>query len=115
LIANATGCSSIYGGNLPSPPYTTDANGRGPAWANSLFEDNAEFGLGFRLTVDQHRVRVLRLLDQFADKIPAELLAALKSDATPEVRREQVAALRQQLKDIAEAHELLRDADALVE
>lgn len=88
LIANATGCSSIYGGNLPSTPYTTDANGRGPAWANSLFEDNAEFGLGFRLTVDQHRVRVLRLLDQFADKIPAELLTALKSDATPEVRRE---------------------------
>lgn len=115
LIANATGCSSIYGGNLPSTPYTTDANGRGPAWANSLFEDNAEFGLGFRLTVDQHRVRVLRLLDQFADKIPAELLTALKSDATPEVRREQVAALRQQLNDVAEAHELLRDADALVE
>ncbi|EEQ3581540.1 pyruvate:ferredoxin (flavodoxin) oxidoreductase [Escherichia coli] len=115
LIANATGCSSIYGGNLPSTPYTTDANGRGPAWANSLFEDNAEFGLGFRLTVDQHRVRVLRLLDQFADKIPAELLTALKSDAKPEVRREQVAALRQQLKDVAEAHELLRDADALVE
>ena len=105
LIANATGCSSIYGGNLPSTPYTTDANGRGPAWANSLFEDNAEFGLGFRLTVDQHRVRVLRLLDQFADKIPAELLTALKSDATPEVRREQVAALRQQLNDVAEAHE----------
>ena len=96
LIANATGCSSIYGGN--PPPYTTDANGRGSAWANSLFEDNAEFGLGFRLTVDQHRVRVLRLLDQFADKIPAELLTALKSDATPEVRREQVAALRQQLQ-----------------
>ena len=115
LIANATGCSSIYGGNLPSTPYTTDANGRGPAWANSLFEDNAEFGLGFRLTVDQHRVRILRLLDQFADKIPAELLTALKSDATPEVRREQVAALRQQLNDVAEAHELLRDADALVE
>ncbi|MGU0015617.1 hypothetical protein ACVXG9_04980 [Escherichia coli] len=59
---------------------------------NSLFEDNAEFGLAFRLTVDQHRVRVLRLLDRFADKSQAELLTALKSDATPEVRREQVAA-----------------------
>ena len=58
---------------------------------------------------------MLRLLDQFADKIPAELLTVLKSDAKPEVRREQVAALRQQLKDVAEAHELLRDADALVE
>ena len=117
LIANATGCSSIYGGNLPSTPYTTDANGRGPAWANSLFEDNAEFGLGFRLTVDQHRARVMRLLDQFADKIPAELLAELHSDATPEVRREQVARLRQHLANetSADARQLLTDADALVE
>lgn len=117
LIANATGCSSIYGGNLPSTPYTTDANGRGPAWANSLFEDNAEFGLGFRLTVDQHRARVMRLLDQFADKIPAELHAELHGDATPEVRREQVARLRQHLADetSADARQLLTDADALVE
>ncbi len=97
LIANATGCSSIYGGNLPSTPYTTDANGRGPAWANSLFEDNAEFGLGFRLTVDQHRQRVMRLLSGYADRIPAELNDALHADATPEVRREQVAELRKHL------------------
>ena len=54
IIANATGCSSIYGGNLPTTPYTTNRDGRGPAWANSLFEDNAEFGLGMRLSVDQH-------------------------------------------------------------
>ena len=53
IIANATGCSSIYGGNLPTTPYTKDANGRGPAWANSLFEDNAEFGLGFRVSTRQ--------------------------------------------------------------
>ncbi len=86
LIANATGCSSIYGGNLPSTPYTTDANGRAPGRANSLFEDNAEFGLGFRLTVDQHRRRVMRLLSEFADKLPAELNAALHAEATPEVR-----------------------------
>ena len=117
LIANATGCSSIYGGNLPSTPYTTDANGRGPAWANSLFEDNAEFGLGFRLTVDQHRARVMRLLEQFADKIPAELNAQLHEEATPEVRREQVAQLRQHLagETSADARQLLIDADALVE
>ncbi|VTO22847.1 pyruvate-flavodoxin oxidoreductase [Klebsiella variicola] len=115
LIANATGCSSIYGGNLPSTPYTTDANGRGPAWANSLFEDNAEFGLGFRLTVDQHRQRVMRLLSEFADKLPAELNAALHAEATPEVRREQVAALRQALAGVDGAEELLTDADALVE
>ena len=55
LIANATGCSSIYGGNLPTTPYTTNRDGRGPAWSNSLFEDNAEFGLGFRLAIDTHR------------------------------------------------------------
>ncbi len=117
LIANATGCSSIYGGNLPSTPYTTDANGRGPAWANSLFEDNAEFGLGFRLTVDQHRARVMRLLEQFADKIPAELNAQLHSDATPEIRREQVAQLRHCLAEETspDARQLLTDADALVE
>ena len=55
MIANATGCSSIYGGNLPTTPWTTDADGRGPAWSNSLFEDNAEFGLGLRLASDGHR------------------------------------------------------------
>ena len=115
LIANATGCSSIYGGNLPSTPYTTDANGRGPAWANSLFEDNAEFGLGFRLTVDQHRQRVMRLLSQFADKLPPALNDALHAEATPEVRREQVAELRKVLANEADAKELLTDADALVE
>ena len=54
MVANATGCCSIYGGNLPTTPWTTDGDGRGPAWSNSLFEDNAEFGLGFRLAADQH-------------------------------------------------------------
>lgn len=117
LIANATGCSSIYGGNLPSTPYTTDANGRGPAWANSLFEDNAEFGLGFRLTVDQHRARVMRLLEKFADNLAPELYQALHTEATPEIRRSQVADLRQQLAtlDDADARQLVTDADALVE
>ncbi|ELQ6226378.1 pyruvate:ferredoxin (flavodoxin) oxidoreductase [Cronobacter turicensis] len=115
LIANATGCSSIYGGNLPSTPYTTDANGRGPAWANSLFEDNAEFGLGFRLTVDQHKARVQRLLTQFADTLSPALFDALQSDATPQARREQVAELRQQLQGVEGAQQLLADADALVE
>lgn len=77
LIANATGCSSIYGGNLPTTPYTTNREGRGPAWANSLFEDNAEFGLGFRLTLDQHKKRVERLLNRFATEIPASLYQTL--------------------------------------
>ena len=55
LVANATGCSSIYGGNLPTTPYCTNEDGRGPAWSNSLFEDNAEFGLGFRVSIDKQR------------------------------------------------------------
>jgi len=69
LIANATGCSSIYGGNLPTTPYTTNAQGRGPAWSNSLFEDNAEFGLGFRLAVDQQKRQAKQLLRQLAPEL----------------------------------------------
>jgi len=95
LIANATGCSSIYGGNLPTTPSTTNAEGRGPALANSLFEDNAEFGLGFRLTVDQHRSRVLRLLNTLAPQLPTQLVNALQMvDIAPEPRRKQIAELR---------------------
>ncbi|UJF17977.1 2-oxoacid:acceptor oxidoreductase family protein [Vibrio sp. SS-MA-C1-2] len=67
-IANSTGCSSIYGGNLPTTPYTKNEFGQGPAWANSLFEDNAEFGLGFRLAADQNRRRALRLLDSLENQ-----------------------------------------------
>ena len=62
LVANATGCSSIYGGNLPTTPWSVNAEGRGPAWANSLFEDNAEFGLGYRLSLDKHREQAVELL-----------------------------------------------------
>ena len=72
-IANATGCSSIYGGNLPVTPWTKNAEGRGPAWSNSLFEDNAEFGLGFRLAADKHLEIALSLLDGLADKVGREL------------------------------------------
>lgn len=119
LIANATGCSSIYGGNLPSTPYTTNSDGRGPAWANSLFEDNAEFGLGFRLTVDQHRRRVLRLLDEQAARLPAELVAGLRADDVPvDERRAQIAELRAALHLVgqdADARQLAHDADYLVD
>ena len=117
LIANATGCSSIYGGNLPSTPYTTDASGRGPAWANSLFEDNAEFGLGFRLSTTQRMQRVTRLVAKFASQLPADLAAQLQEDATPEQRRLQIDALRVALKDTddADARQLISDADALVD
>ena len=68
MIANATGCSSIYGGNLPTTPWTTDADGRGPAWSNSLFEDNAEFGLGFRLAADRHTELARRRLAELRDE-----------------------------------------------
>ncbi len=117
LIANATGCSSIYGGNLPSTPYTTDRHGRGPAWANSLFEDNAEFGLGFRLTTDHRKNRVLRLLDQCRELIPETLFAALQQPAETEQRREQITALQAALNGVQDplAAELQRDADALVD
>ncbi|WP_058910230.1 pyruvate:ferredoxin (flavodoxin) oxidoreductase [Entomohabitans teleogrylli] len=117
LIANATGCSSIYGGNLPSTPYTTDVNGRGPAWANSLFEDNAEFGLGFRLSVDQQRQRVLRLLEHCASQLPPGLPEQLRADAPVEQRRQQISALRQHLATSQDplARQLLADADALVD
>src|SRR5208282_5599930 len=67
LIANATGCSSIYGGNLPTTPWAQRADGRGPAWSNSLFEDNAEFGFGMRLTVDKFHVAALEILEKASD------------------------------------------------
>ncbi|TLS75604.1 pyruvate:ferredoxin (flavodoxin) oxidoreductase [Mariprofundus erugo] len=78
VIANATGCSSIYGGNLPTTPYTTNAEGRGPAWSNSLFEDNAEFGLGFRLAIDAHRDYALQLLQTPGLNIDPALIAAIR-------------------------------------
>ena len=85
IIGNATGCSSIYGGNLPTTPYTSDANGRGPAWNNSLFEDNAEFSFGFRLTVDKQTEFARELLTQLKDTIGAELATAiLNADQTSE-------------------------------
>ncbi|HEY9825002.1 MAG TPA: 4Fe-4S double cluster binding domain-containing protein, partial [Stenomitos sp.] len=85
LVANATGCSSIYGGNLPTTPWTFNAEGRGPAWSNSLFEDNAEFGLGFRIALDQHIEQAIALLQHLTQQpnspIPAELTTALLATA----------------------------------
>jgi len=84
LIANATGCSSIYGGNLPTTPYTTNKEGRGPAWSNSLFEDNAEFGLGYRLAIDKQtenaRMLVKSLSSEIGDKLAEDILNADQSD-----------------------------------
>ncbi len=122
LVANATGCSSIYGGNLPTTPWSTNRAGRGPAWSNSLFEDNAEFGLGFRLSVDVQRDIARRLLQAQADHLGDELVAAiLAADAaTTETdlaaQRERVRLLRERLADRPEpeARRLAALADFLV-
>ena len=85
MVANATGCSSIYGGNLPTTPWKTDANGRGPAWSNSLFEDNAEFGLGMRLALDSEIAEARRLVRELAHDLGEDLVVALlDADQTTE-------------------------------
>ncbi len=122
LIANATGCSSIYGGNLPTTPYAKDGHGRGPAWANSLFEDNAEFGLGMRLSVDALTGRAGKLLHNLASVLQADTLVAdlLEPAARDESwlakQRERVMVLRGRLSTLAtpEARELDLLADYLV-
>jgi pyruvate-ferredoxin/flavodoxin oxidoreductase len=102
LVANATGCSSIYGGNLPTTPYTTNRDGRGPAWSNSLFEDNAEFGFGFRMALDAHVDAVRGLVRELATSIGEGLATALldadqSSEAGIAAQRDRVQALRAQL------------------
>ncbi|MFQ5671214.1 MAG: pyruvate:ferredoxin (flavodoxin) oxidoreductase [Acidobacteriota bacterium] len=121
LIANATGCSSIYGGNLPTTPYTVNSEGRGPAWSNSLFEDNAEFGLGFRLALDAQRQLALDLVRKQSALIGEKLAAALaEADQRDEEgihrQRERVAALRRELagRDEPAARSLALLADTLV-
>jgi pyruvate-ferredoxin/flavodoxin oxidoreductase len=121
MIANATGCSSIYGGNLPTTPYATDRNGRGPSWSNSLFEDNAEFGLGMRLTLDKQMEFARELLPQLASVVGDELVTELlNSDQSTEGsiarQRERVALLKQKLAASSDprAKNLISIADSLV-
>jgi len=121
LVANATGCSSIYGGNLPTTPWAANGDGRGPAWANSLFEDNAEFGLGMRLALDNHAATARRLLEAMAGEIGRDLAnAILTADEWSESgiaeQRRRVAELRGRLSRIAtdDATRLADLADSLV-
>jgi pyruvate-ferredoxin/flavodoxin oxidoreductase len=120
LIANATGCSSIYGANLPTTPYSTNRDGRGPAWSNSLFEDNAEFGFGFRLSCDMRRRHAETLVKRLAGRLESGLVAALLEQVSGEEaiarRRDRVAELKERLAKIddAAAAELLPLVDALV-
>jgi pyruvate-ferredoxin/flavodoxin oxidoreductase len=121
VVANATGCSSIYGGNLPTTPWTTNKEGRGPAWSNSLFEDNAEFGLGMRLTIDKHMEMAKELLttlvSSVGEPLAKEILEAKQSDEAgiyeQRQRVEQLKAKLAQLKS-PEAKNLLSIADNLV-
>ncbi len=121
LIANATGCSSIYGGNLPTTPWAINKEGRGPAWSNSLFEDNAEFGLGFRLTLDKQMEFARELLPAFAAEVGEQLVdELLKADQSTDLgikqQRERVAILKQKLAQSKhpQAANLAAVADALV-
>ena len=121
IIANATGCSSIYGANLPTTPWAVNKEGRGPAWSNSLFEDNAEFGMGMRLSLDKHneyaKELLIRLKDKLSDGLADEILNADQKDESGIFeQRERVARLKDLLKkmDSHEAEDLLSLADYLV-
>jgi pyruvate-ferredoxin/flavodoxin oxidoreductase len=120
-IANATGCSSIYGGNLPTTPYTSNSEGRGPTWANSLFEDNAEFGFGMRVALDQQKIFAETLLTRLAAEVGVELVADIlgasqKTETEIGEQRKRVLALREKLGANAssDAKNLLAIADSLV-
>ncbi|MBI5464933.1 MAG: pyruvate:ferredoxin (flavodoxin) oxidoreductase, partial [Ignavibacteriales bacterium] len=121
MVANATGCSSIYGANLPTTPWTCDADGRGPAWSNSLFEDNAEFGLGMRITIDKHHEMARELVEKLKNDIGEELVNAIVNavqhdEAGIYEQRERVAALKSKLSSLksGDAKRLLTLADYLV-
>jgi len=121
IIANATGCSSIYGGNLPTTPYAKDRDGRGPAWANSLFEDNAEFGLGFRVSIDKQQEFAGELLQQLSPQIGRELTTEIlnarqRDEADIFDQRMRVAELKQRLASLGDpnAKRLLAVADTFV-
>jgi len=121
MVANATGCSSIYGGNLPTTPWTKNKDGRGPAWANSLFEDNAEFGMGMRLAIDKQNQFAKELLIEFANELGSDFVDSIinanqKDEAGIYEQRERVAELKKKLMSIKspKAEKLLEVADYLV-
>ncbi len=121
IIANATGCTSIYGGNLPTTPWAFNQDGRGPAWSNSLFEDNAEFGLGFRLTIDKRLEYAEELLKQLSSTLGSELVGALlnaeqSNEAGILQQRGRVQLLKEKLAgaDSPQAQDLISIADVLV-
>ena len=119
VVANATGCSSIYGGNLPTTPWSHDSEGRGPAWANSLFEDNAEFGLGFRVSLDKQMEHAIELLHEAAGAVGQELVDRIlanpqKDEADIAQQRENIEELKKKIAGKPEYARLLTLADKLV-
>ena len=121
VIANATGCSSIYGGNLPTTPWRKNSEGKGPAWSNSLFEDNAEFGLGFRLAIDKHTQNARELLESLKESVGVELsetILSAKQENEPEIfeQRARVEELKKQLSGMEgeEVKRLITLSDYLV-
>jgi pyruvate-ferredoxin/flavodoxin oxidoreductase len=109
MVANATGCSSIYGGNLPTTPWAKNPSGRGPAWSNSLFEDNAEFGMGFRLSADHHRKQAEMWLRNLREQVGEELADAIldcpqKTESQIQAQRRRVAELKYKL-ELIDSHE----------
>ena len=120
MVANATGCSSIYGGNLPTTPWTTGPDGRGPAWSNSLFEDNAEFGLGFRLTADRHtelaRKRLAELPEVVGAELAEEILGASQlTESELRAQHDRVAELKRRLDGLEHADGLAADLRSVVD
>src|ERR1700689_930298 len=120
MVANATGCSSIYGGNLPTTPWTTGPDGRGPAWANSLFEDNAEFALGFRLTADRHtelaRKRLAELPEVVGAELAEEILGAPQlTESELRAQHDRVAELKRRLDGLEHADGLAADLRSVVD
>jgi len=121
MVANATGCSSIYGGNLPTTPWSKNAEGRGPAWSNSLFEDNAEFGMGFRLSADHHHRQAKKALEELRDELGDPCVDALlqspqQTESQIQAQRERVAELKYRLEliDSKASRQLQSMADNLV-
>jgi pyruvate-ferredoxin/flavodoxin oxidoreductase len=121
MVANATGCSSIYGGNLPTTPWAKNAAGRGPAWSNSLFEDNAEFGMGFRLSADHHQKQAEMALDRLRGDLDDELIDAIigasqTTESEIQAQRRRVAELKYRLEliDTPESRQLQSMADHLI-
>jgi pyruvate-ferredoxin/flavodoxin oxidoreductase len=116
IIANATGCSSIYGGNLPTTPWAVNKDGRGPAWSNSLFEDNAEFGLGYRLAIDKHKEQAIELLQKLSSDIDSDLVNELmnadqKDEAGIYEQRQRVELLNDKLNKLLKSGENGKAAD----